>query len=123
MTKNYQLLDGNHRLGESGRLIFDKYRIKKVLGVAGDCIESHATYFNAKTHKFAFYNTGELCQASYEEGALWLKVECNCLPSRCNDILGWLKKYLENGMQELGYGTDIVMHNGHFFARFYKEEK
>lgn len=123
MTYNYPLLSGNHKLGETGRLIFDKYRIKKVLGVAGDCIESTAVRLGTKTFKFAFYNTGELCQASFEENSLWMKVECLCLPSRCTDVLGWLKTYLVNGMEELGYGTNVVMHKDHFFARFYKEEK
>ena len=122
MAKEYFRIDSHQRLGVNDRLIIDKNRIKLMFGVARDCIESTSVKFKVVTHKFAFYNTGELCEVSFEEGSMWLKVECHCLNSRCTDILGWLKTNLVNDMNDCGIVTDIVMQKNHFNARFYPEE-
>ena len=114
MEKNYQAIDNS-------TLTFDAPVIRDVLGVAGSVIESRAVYFGDKMRKFAFYNTGELCEAQYVEGKHILCVRCH--GNRRKEILGWLKQYLTNGMYSYGWGTEIIENkDDYFYARFYKVE-
>lgn len=123
MAKNYIPIESFQRLGESGRIIIDTYRIKQLLGVAGECVQSTAVYFKSKMNKFAFFNTGELCEAQFTDGNAVLCVRCHGIARR-KEVLGWLKQYLTNGMKSLGYETEISEDkDDYFYARFYKEEK
>lgn len=114
MEKYYVPIDGKN-------MEIDAPSVEHLFGVADKVVESIATFLGSRTYRFAFYNTGELCQVSYERGSEWLKVECFGGTSRCKEILGWLKRYLVNGMEGSGFGTDIVMNDGHFFAHFYEK--
>lgn len=88
--------------------------IEWLFGVADICCDS----YDHETVKFAFYNTGHLCQVSTSEGSRYMKVEVmDGCDSRKEDILGWLKTYLLNGLAELGYEAEIVMMNGWFNAK------
>ena len=79
--------------------------------------------YDHETEKYAFYNTGQLCQVSYEKGSRYLKVEVltGC-DSRKEDILRWLKIYLTNGMAESNIGVEFHDFNGYFIAMFYENE-
>lgn len=112
MEKYYLPIDGKN-------MELDIPSIELLFGCDGTVADS----FDHNTYKYAFYNTGQLCQVSYGRGSEWLKVECFCPTSRREDILGWLKTYLVNGMDESGFGTDIQMHDGFFFAHFYEKNQ
>lgn len=112
MAKNYQAIDGK-------TLTFDKGVIRDVLGVAGSVIESQAIYLGTKVHKYAFYNTGELCEANFTENSPVLCVRCH--GTRRKEILGWLQKYLINTMKSYEWETEIFEDkDDYFYARFYK---
>lgn len=116
MEKYYVPIDGKN-------MEIDAPSVEYLFGVADHVVASVATYLGNQTYRFAFYNTGELCQVSYGRDSEWLKVECFCPTSRREDILGWLQTYLVNAMDESGFGTDIVMKDGHFFAHFYEKNQ
>ena len=114
MEKYYQPIDGKN-------LAFDKDSIKHVFGAAGDVIEADATYFNGKMRKFAFFNTGELCEVQIEDRSSVMFVKCHSV-ARCIEVLHWLKTYLVSSMKEMGWETKIQAGTGNFFtAKFYKE--
>lgn len=114
MEKYYQPIDGKN-------ITFDKYVIAGVFGVAGDVIDSRATYFGKVVEKYAFYNTGELCEVRVEEGRQTICV--NCYGNRRKDVLHWLKQYLTNGMETYGWKTEIVEDkDDYFYAAFYQED-
>ncbi len=114
MEKYYQPIDGKN-------ITFDKYVIAEVFGVAGDVIDSRSIYFGKGTDKYAFYNTGELCEVRVEDGRQTICV--NCHGNRSKDILYWLKTYLTNGMKSYGWETDIVEDkDDYFYAAFYQED-
>lgn len=92
----------------------NKYLIASLFGAAGTVCDS----YDHETVKFAFYNTGYLCQVTTSEGSRHMKVEVmDGCESRKEDILGWLKTYLINGLAYLGYEAEIVMMNGWFNAK------
>ena len=93
--------------------------IEKLFG----CRDVVCTCFDHETEKYAFYNTGQLCQVSYEKGSHYMKVEVltGC-DSRKEDILHWLKTYLTNGMAEGNISVETTMMNGFFWAKFYENE-
>lgn len=112
MEKYYLPIDGKN-------LTFDVPSIELLFGCGGavsDC-------YDHETMKYAFYNTGHLCQVSYEKGSQCMKVEVltGC-DSRKWDILQWLKKYLTNGMAEGNIGVDYFDFDGYFYARFYEKD-
>lgn len=108
MEKYYLPIDGKN-------LTFDVPSIEMLFGCSGVVCNC----YDHETVKYAFYNTGHLCQVSYEKGGQFMKVECmtGC-ESRKEDILHWLKTYLINGMEANGFFTDTTDFNGYFFARF-----
>ena len=112
MEKYYLPIDGKN-------LTFDVPSIELLFGCSGVVCNC----YDHETMKYAFYNTGHLCQVSYEKGSQWMKVEVltGC-ESRQEDILGWLKIYLTTGMDASGFGTDFVMYNGFFLAHFYEKD-
>lgn len=110
--KIYQNIDGDI-------LNFTGEDIKSIFGANG-LTASFATYFGTKTFKFAFYNTGELCEVSFVANSPIMCVRCH--GNRKEDILGWLKKYLENGMESRGWKTDIREDKDeYFYASFYQK--
>ena len=114
MERYYQPIDGKN-------ITFDKYVIAEVLGAAGEVIESTATYFGKPIQKYAFYNTGELCEVLVEEGRQTICVKC--LGHRAKDITGWLMKYLKNGMRAYGWETEFPeVRDDYFYAAFYQED-
>ena len=81
------------------------------------CMGTVCDSYDHETVKFAFYNTGHLCQVTTSEGSRYMKVEVmDGCESRKEDILGWLKRYLVNGLESMGYEVEIVMMNGWFNA-------
>lgn len=112
MEKNYLLFNGRD-------MSVDTDSIATLFG-CGDVV---CTSYDHQTMKFAFYNTGHLCQVSYEKGGDAMKVEVmtGC-DSRKWDILYWLKQYLTNGMAEGNIGVDYFDFDGYFYARFYEKE-
>ena len=93
--------------------------VASLFGAAGTVCDS----YDHETIKFAFYNTGHLCQVSISEGSRYMKVEVmDGCESRKEDILGWLKAYLLVGLTELGYDAEIVMMNGWFNAKLKLKE-
>lgn len=114
MEKHYQPIDGEN-------LTFDKYVIAKVFGAAGDVIASKSVVLGKGIDKYAFYNTGELCEVLVENGSTLMCVKCH--GNRRKEVLGWLKKYLELCMKAYGWETDIVEDkDDYFYAAFYQEQ-
>jgi hypothetical protein len=114
MEKYYQPIDGKN-------ITFDKYVIAEVFGAAGEVIASRDIYFGKGIDKYAFYNTGELCEVRVEDGRQTICV--NCYGNRRKDVLNWLKTYLTNGMKAYGWETDIVEDkDDYFYAAFYQED-
>ena len=114
MEKYYQPIDGKN-------ITFDKYVIAEVFGASGDVIASRSLYFGKLIEKYAFYNTGELCEVRVENGRHTICV--NCYGNRRKDVLGWLKQYLTNGMKTYGWETEIIENkDDYFYAAFYKTE-
>lgn len=112
MGKYYQPIDGKN-------ITFDKYVIAEVFGVAGDVIVSRDIFLEKPIDKYAFYNTGELCEVRIESGRQTICV--NCYGNRSKDVLHWLKQYLTNGMKAWGWETDIVEDkDDYFYAAFYQ---
>lgn len=113
MEKNYLLFNGRD-------LCVDVDVIEKLFG----CVGVVCTCFDHETVKYAFYNTGHLCQVSYEKGGEYMKVEVltGC-ESRKEDILHWLKLYLTSGMFERNICIDFDDFNGCFYARFYEAKQ
>lgn len=112
MEKNYLLFNGRD-------MAMDECSVEFLFG-CGDVV---CTCFDHQTVKYAFYNTGHLCQVSYEEGGDVMKVEVmDGCDSRKEDILYWLKQYLTTGMAEGNISVDFSDFNGYFFARFYENE-
>ena len=122
MAKNYLML---HKYPWASRLTLDNVAIRHLFGVAGDVIESHATYFGETTWKYAFFNTGELCEVRFTDTSALLCVRCYAsAESRSKDVLKWLKQYLINGAKASGDEIEIYEEKkNYFYARFYKEEK
>ena len=113
MEKNYQPIDGKN-------LTFDKYVIAEVFGAAGDVIASRSVVLGKGIDKYAFYNTGELCEVRIEDNSTIMCV--NCYGNRRKDILGWLKKYLISDMLLFGWETDIVEDkDDYFYAAFWQK--
>jgi hypothetical protein len=95
--------------------------IAEVFGAAGEVIASRDIYFGKGIDKYAFYNTGELCEVRVEDGRQTICV--NCYGNRRKDVLHWLKTYLTNGMKAYGWVTDIVEDkDDYFYAAFYQED-
>lgn len=114
MEKHYQPIDGEN-------ITFDKYVVEEVLGVPGEVIEAKAVVLGKVIDKYAFYNTGELCEVLVENGSTLMCVKCH--GNRRKDVLHWLKQYLTNGMKYYGWETDIVEDNDdYFYAAFYQEQ-
>ena len=114
MKRYYQPIDGKN-------ITFDKHVIAEVFGAAGDVIASRDIYFGKGTDKYAFYNTGELCEVRVEDGRQTICV--SCYGNRRKDVLHWLKRYLTNGMKAYGWETDIVEDkDDYFYAAFYQEQ-
>jgi hypothetical protein len=112
MERYYQPIDGKN-------IVFDKESIREVFGVAGEVIDSRSIYFGKVTEKYAFYNTGELCEVRVEEGRQTICV--NCHGNRRKDVLFWLKQYLTNGMKSYGWETEIIEdRDDYFYAAFYQ---
>lgn len=115
MARYYQPIDGKN-------ITFDKYVIAEVFGAAGDVIDSRSIFLGKITEKYAFYNTGQLCEVRVEEGRQTICVYCH--GERRKDVLHWLKQYLTNGMKQFGWETEIVEDNDdYFYAGFYQEEE
>ena len=114
MEREFQIIDGK-------TLKFDKDTIKRVFGVAGEVIESTAIYFGKTHYKFAFYNTGELCEVSYVQGGAILRTQC--YGNRAVDVLHWLMVNLAATMGADGWETHIVPCENCFNTLFYKPEK
>lgn len=112
MEKNYLLFNGRD-------LAVDVNSIETLFG----CGDTVCSSYDRETEKYAFYNTGHLCQVSYEKGGDAMKVEVmtGC-DSRKWDILYWLKQYLTNGMAESNIGVEFHDFNGYFIAMFYETE-
>lgn len=112
MERNYLLFNGRD-------MAVDAASIEILFGCSGVV----CSCYDHETEKYAFYNTGHLCQVSYEKGSQYMKVEVltGC-DSRKEDILYWLKQYLTTGMAEGNISVDFSDFNGYFFARFYKNE-
>ncbi len=95
------------------KLVVTKKLIEKLFGCFGVVADS----FNHNTRKFAFYNTGQLCQVSFINGSSVIEVRvADGTDSRKEDILGWLETYLGNGLREMGYGLQTFHYNGYFLA-------
>lgn len=113
MDRYYQPIDGRN-------IAFDKDAIADVFGAAGDVIASKASYLGTTIEKYAFYNTGELCEVLVTNGNPVICVRVH--GHRRKEILNWLKQYLKNGMAAAGWETDIPVDNDdYFYARFYEE--
>ena len=112
MEKNYLLFNGRD-------MAMDECSVEFLFG----CGDTVCSSYDHETEKYAFYNTGQLCQVSYEKGSRYLKVEVltGC-DSRKEDILHWLKIYLTNGMAESNIGVEFHDFNGYFIAMFYENE-
>ena len=116
MEKYYQPIDGK-------TLGFNKVSIEEAFGVAGDVIEARATYLKKGMQKFAFFNTGELCEVQIEDNSPVMYVRCHSV-ARGQEVLGWLKTYLTDSMERRGWKTEIQPGTGNFFtAKFYREEE
>ena len=113
MIPNYQPIDGKN-------LTVNKGVIEKVFDVTGGVLESSSVYLGQKTIKFAFFNTGELCEVLYTPGDTVLLVRAHDAPKR---TFNWLRETLVNRMKETGWNTNIT--EGHEFlaARFYPIKK
>ena len=112
MGKYYQPIDGKN-------IVFDKYFVAELFGAAEDVVASGSTFNRKRIEKYAFYNTGELCEVRVEYGRQTICV--NCYGNRCKDVLHWLKIYLTNGMKSYGWETDIVEDkDDYFYAAFYQ---
>ena len=122
MARPYIIYTMLHRYPWAERLTIDAEVIRTAFGVAGDVIESHATYFNETTWKFAFYNTGELCEVSFSDVSAMLCVKCHGVRSK--DVLKWLKQYLTNWAKSLGHELELYEEkDNYFYARMYDVEK
>ena len=98
---------------EGEKLAVTKKLIEKLFGCLGVVADS----FNHNTRKFAFYNTGQLCQVAFVNGSGVIEVRvADGADSRKEDILGWLETYLGNGLREMGYGLQTFHYNGYFLA-------
>ena len=97
---------------EGEKLVVTKKLIEKLFGCLGVVADS----FNYSTRKFAFYNTGQLCQVAFINGSSVIEVRADGSDSRKEDILGWLETYLGNGLHEMGYGLQSFHYNGYFLA-------
>lgn len=114
MEKYYQPIDGKN-------ITFDKDSIAEVFGAAGDVIYSRDIILKTVIDKYAFYNTGQLCEVLVENGRQTICVRCH--GNRSKDVLNWLKQYLRNGMQAAGWETEIVEdRDDYFYAAFYEME-
>lgn len=112
MEKHYQPIDGKN-------ITFDTNVIAEIFGAAGDVIYSRDTILGKSIDKYAFYNTGQLCEVRVENGRQTICVDC--YGRRAKDVLHWLKQYLENGMREYGWETDIVEdRDDYFYAAFWR---
>lgn len=112
MERNYLLFNGRD-------MAVDAASIEFLFG----CGDTVCSSYDHETEKYAFYNTGHLCQVSYEKGSHYMKVEVltGC-DSRKEDILHWLKTYLTNGMAEGNIGVETFDYYGCFIARFYEND-
>lgn len=80
---------------------------------------------NGETQKFAFYNTGHLCEVMCGRGGEMLVICYGVNEYERVDVLGWLKKYLTSGMEQSGFSTDashtISAENYSFFIAGFDE--
>lgn len=114
MERYYQPIDGKN-------ITFDTYVIAEVLGAAGDVIYSRDTILGKSIDKYAFYNTGQLCEVLVENGRQTICVKC--YGRRAKDVTGWLMKYLTTGMKNYGWETDFPeVRDDYFYAAFYQED-
>ena len=114
MEHYYQPIDGKN-------ITFDKDVIAEVFGAAGDVIASTDTILGKRIEKYAFYNTGQLCEVRIEIGRQTMCV--NCYGRRAKDVTGWLMKYLENGMKSYGWETAFPeIRDDYFYAAFYQPD-
>lgn len=114
MGKYYQPIDGKN-------ITFDTNVIADVLGAAGDVIYSRDIILGKTIDKYAFYNTGQLCEVRVENGRQTICV--NCYGRRAKDVIGWLMKYLTTGMESYGWKTDFPeVKDDYFYAAFYQED-
>ena len=112
MEHYYQPIDGKN-------ITFDKDVIAEVFGAAGDVIASTDVILGKRIEKYAFYNTGQLCEVRIENGRQTICV--NCYGNRRKDVLRWLKQYLANGMKTYDWETDILEDkDDYFYAAFWQ---
>jgi hypothetical protein len=114
MGKYYQPIDGKN-------IAFDSNTIAEVFGAAGDVIASRSVTLGLGMDKYAFYNTGELCEVRIEDNSPAMYV--TCYGNRGYGVLEWLKRYLTNGMRAYGWETDFTDGEDYFFAHFYQKEE
>jgi hypothetical protein len=113
MERYYQPIDGKN-------LNFDKDVIKEIFGAAGDVIVATDITLGKVIEKYAFYNTGNLCEVQIEHDSPVMCIRCYGLRSK--DVLHWLKQYLAIGMHACGWETDICEDkDDYFYARFYQK--
>ena len=114
MEVYYQPIDGKN-------ITFDKDVIAEVLGAAGEVIASTDIVLGKRIEKYAFYNTGQLCEVQIEDGSPYLKVRC--FGRRKVEITEWLMKYVESGMKAYGWETAFPeIRDEWFYAAFYQPD-
>lgn len=112
MEKNYLTID-------SRDFAFDVDVVRDMFGVAGEIV---LDTFKEKNPKYAFFNTGNLCQVSYYHGGCSLAVTCFApTDDERYSVLHWLKTYVLNYAGSCGFGVDFSFYGKErFFVRFYE---
>lgn len=85
--------------------------IETIFGVAGTVI---CDTFKKGVVRYAFYNTGHLCEVSYEIGGktMLVKVVSGCQHAGEEyDVLIFLERYLRLGCDECGFDVEIEYPN------------
>ena len=84
---------------------FDADVVRDMFGVAGEIVVD--TYDENRT-KFAFFNTGNLCQVEYIKRSKNITVSCFAANDCVREsVLGWLKKYMRNSLDWSNFGVDF----------------
>lgn len=112
MEKNYLTID-------SRDFAFDVDVVRDMFGVAGEII---LDTFEENHPKYAFFNTGNLCQVSYFHKRSSLEVACFASKNAEKaSVLRWLKTYMSNYANSCGFGVDIIFEDkDSFLAWFYE---